>query len=81
MMTKPDVVEKRRLYAAFSAADLKNNGTLNLREFTSAIEELGLKSDEHNAIRVYFHQADSDDDGTIDVDEFCDFIGFISESE
>ena len=81
MITKPDVVEKRRLYAAFSTADIENNNTLNLKEFTAAISELGLKSDEHNAIRSYFHQADSDNDGTIDVDEFCDFIGFISESE
>ena len=81
MITKPDVVEKRRLYAAFSAADLENNNSLNLKEFTSAVSELGLKSDEHDAISSYFHQADSDSDGTIDVDEFCDLIGFISESE
>ena len=81
MMVKPDIVEKRRIFAAFHAADVDNNSSLNLREFTSAISALGINANESFALREYFHQADKDRDGTIDIDEFCDFIGLIRESE
>ena len=81
MIIKPDIVEKRRIFAAFHAADVDNNSSLNLREFTSAISALGIDANERFALREYFHQADKDSDGTIDIDEFCDFIGLIRESE
>ena len=81
MIIKPDIVEKRRVFAAFHAADVDNNSSLNLREFTSAISALGIDANERFALREYFHQADKDSDGTIDIDEFCDFIGLIRESE
>jgi hypothetical protein len=81
MISEPDKVEKMRLHEAFEAADKNNNKSINLREFTKAIAGLGLKSDEHVAIRMYFHEADANNDGAIDVDEFCDFIGIISEAE
>jgi len=81
MISEPDKVEKMRLHEAFEAADKDNNKSINLKEFTKAIGGLGLKSDEHAAIRMYFHEADANNDGAIDVDEFCDFIGIISEAE
>ena len=81
MIVKPDIVEKRRIFSAFHAADVDNNSSLNLREFTSAISALGINANEHFALRRYFHEADVDRDGSIDIDEFCNFIGLIQESE
>ena len=41
MLTDPDEVEKRRVHAAFHAADTEDTGNLNLDEFISALKALG----------------------------------------
>ena len=41
MLTDPDEVEKRRVHAAFHAADTEGTGNLNLEEFISAFKALG----------------------------------------
>jgi len=41
MLTDPDEVEKRRVHAAFHAADTEGTGNLNLEEFISALKALG----------------------------------------
>jgi len=81
MLRNPDEAEEKRINAAFHAADIERNNHLNLNQFASAIEALQLNHDGHDAIREYFHFADGDGDGIIDIDEFCDFIGIISEAE
>ena len=81
MLTKPDLIEERRIHAAFNAADVDDNKSLNLREFMSAISALGVNTDNPSTLREYFHQADNNRDGIIDIDEFSDFIGLIDESE
>ena len=74
MFTNPDEVEKRRIYAAFHAADSERNNHLNLHEFIAAMEALEIDSEGHNALREYFHVADSNNDGVIDIDEFLKHI-------
>ena len=71
MFTNPDEAEKRRLYAAFHAADSNGKGHLNLQEFISAMKSLQLNKGLNNHIlRTYFHSADLNGDGVLDVDEF-----------
>ena len=71
MFTNPDEAEKRRLYAAFHAADSNNKGHLNLQEFISAMKSLQLdKNINSPVLRRYFHSADLNGDGVLDVDEF-----------
>jgi len=41
MLTDPDEVERRRVYASFHAADTEDTGKLNLEEFISAFKALG----------------------------------------
>lgn len=41
MLTNPDEVERRRVYASFHAADTEGTGKLNLEEFISAFKALG----------------------------------------
>lgn len=41
MLTDPDEVERRRVYASFHAADTEGTGKLNLEEFISAFKALG----------------------------------------
>ena len=41
MLTDPDEVERRRVYASFHAADAEDTGKLNLEEFISAFKALG----------------------------------------
>ncbi len=71
MFTNPDEAEKRRLYAAFHAADSNGKGHLNLQEFISAMYSLQLnKGLNDHILRTYFHSADINGDGVLDVDEF-----------
>ena len=82
MFTNPDEAEKRRLYAAFHAADSNNKGHLNLQEFTSAMNSLQLKAELNDKIlRNYFHAADLNGDGVLDVDEFLISIQEIKHEE
>ena len=82
MFTNPDEAEKRRLYAAFHAADSNNKGHLNLQEFVSAMKSLQIDSTLNDWIlRRYFHSADINGDGVLDVDEFLISIQEINQEE
>ena len=82
MFTNPDEAEKRRLYAAFHAADSNNKGHLNLQEFVSAMKSLQIDSTLNDWIlRRYFHSADINGDGVLDVDEFLISIQEIRQEE
>ncbi len=74
MFTNPDAAEHRRRLAAFHAADLESTNHLNLREFVGAMRALGYDeqdfSQRSRPLRDYFHAADDDSDGIIDIDEF-----------
>ena len=82
MFTNPDEAEKRRLYAAFHAADSNNKGHLNLQEFVSAMKSLQIDSTLNDwVLRRYFHSADINGDGVLDVDEFLISIQEINQEE
>ena len=67
--TNPDEAEHRRRWAAFHAADTDRNNHLNLKEFIAAMVSLGF-SDNYDTLREYFHMADQNKDGTLEIDEF-----------
>ena len=67
--TNPDEAEHRRRWAAFHAADTDRNNHLNLKEFIAAMVSLGF-SDNYDTLREYFHTADENKDGTLEIDEF-----------
>jgi len=82
MFINPDEAEKRRLYAAFHAADSNSKGYLNLQEFISAMNSLQLDSTLNDwVLRRYFHSADLNGDGVLDVDEFLISIQEIKHEE
>ena len=68
--TNPDRVEHRRRWAAFHAADTGRNNHLNLSEFIAAMQSLGFPGESEDALREYFHSADDDQDGILDIDQF-----------
>ena len=70
--------EHERRLAAFHAADFGGKNHLTLREFQNAFKALDFEytSDE---IRCIFHNADMDENGVIDIDEF--FLAFETQSE
>jgi len=78
MLVNPDEVEHRRRWAAFHAADIEHTNHLNLNEFIAAMSALGYfdLEDEQNfsTLREYFHKADEDDNGIIDIDEFLAYV-------
>ncbi|RAH16366.1 MAG: amino acid transporter [Methanobacteriota archaeon] len=82
MFTNPNQAEKRRFYAAFHAADSTNKGHLNLNEFISAMYSLQLDPELNDkTLRRYFHSADLNSDGVVDVEEFLISIQGIIEEE
>lgn len=74
MFRDPDEAEHRRRLAAFHAADRENTNHMNLHEFIAAMEALECCDEGHDALREYFHAADEDEDGVIDIDEFLDSV-------
>ena len=75
---KPNEVEHRRRLAAFHVADIERTNHLNLNEFTAAMIALGYfdQNDQQklSTLRDYFHKADKDDNGIIDIDEFLVYV-------
>jgi len=65
-------------HAAFHAADIGQKNHLTLREFQSALKALGYtySSDES---RTIFHEADMNEDGVIDIDEFFAMVEDIAD--
>ncbi len=74
MFRDPDEAEHRRRLAAFHAADRENTNHMNLHEFIAAMEALECCDEGHDALREYFHAADEDEDGIIDIDEFLNSV-------
>ncbi|MGB1587651.1 MAG: amino acid permease [Poseidonia sp.] len=70
--------EHDRRLAAFHAADFGNKNHLTLKEFQNALKALGFTftKDESRAI---FHNADANEDGVIDIDEFFQSYEKLSE--
>jgi APA family basic amino acid/polyamine antiporter len=70
----PTTEAHARFYAAFHAADIGRKNHLTLSEFRSAVS-LGLGMNvTWSEIRAYFHVADVDGDGVVDIDEFLRFL-------
>lgn len=65
----PSKIEHERRVAVFHAADMGGKNHLTCREFQNALNALGFRysSDES---RMIFHNADTDENGVIDIDEF-----------
>jgi amino acid permease len=76
MLTNPTEVERMRQSAAFHAADTEGNNHLNLSQFMSAMRALNYDeqsiSIRNRPLRDYFHDADENGDGVIDIDEFME---------
>jgi len=70
--------EHERRLAAFHVADLGGKNHLTLREFPSALKALGFEYSVDES-RCIFHNADMDENGVIDIDEF--FLAFAPGSE
>ena len=70
MSSAPERAEERRRSAAFFAADTWGNKLLTLRQFTSAVDALGIKADDADKLRVYFHAADENGDGLIHLEQY-----------
>lgn len=74
MFRDPDEVEKRRRLTAFHAADTEGTNHLTLHEFIAAMEALDCCDEGNDALRSYFHAADTDEDGVIDIDQFLESV-------
>ena len=70
MNSAPERAEERRRTAAFFAADTWGNKLLTLRQFTSAVDALGMRADDPDKLRVYFHAADDNGDGLIHLEQY-----------
>ena len=63
------VTEHERRITAFHAADFGGKNHLNVKEFQNALLALGFAYSKDDS-RAIFHNADTDEDGVIDIDEF-----------
>jgi len=63
------VTEHERRITAFHAADFGGKNHLNVKEFQNALLALGFTYSKDDS-RAIFHNADTDEDGVIDIDEF-----------
>ncbi|MBT3772616.1 MAG: amino acid permease [Euryarchaeota archaeon] len=81
MFINADEAERRRRITAFHAADREGNNHLNLHEFIAAMDALGCCTEGHDALREYFHAADENADGVLDIDEFLKLIEQNSEND
>jgi hypothetical protein len=63
------------LAQAFSKLDVNKNKKLEFDEFAQCVRTLVSPSLPDSAIKVLLMTADMDSDGTIDFEEFCEFLG------
>ena len=70
--------EHQRRIEVFHAADHGGKNHLTVREFQSALKQLGFNYS-HDESRIIFHNADLDENGVIDIDEF--FQSFEGQNE
>ena len=54
----------------YKRQDIDRNNHLNLNEFISAMQSLGFPGEGEDALREYFHAADENQDGILEIDEF-----------
>ena len=72
--TNPTPEAHNRFDTAFHAADIGQKNHLTLSEFRAALTQ-GLKMELTSMeVRTYFHEADRDGDGVVDIDEFLTFM-------
>ncbi len=69
----PTETEHERRELAFNAADMGGKRHLTLREFQVALRALNFNYSSEE-IRIIFHEADSDANGYIDIDEFLNYF-------
>ena len=81
MATDPEEAEKLRRTAAFYAADTWANELLTLREFESAVNALGLETNEPGRTHRFFQAADDNNDGLIRLEEFLQAAGTMSSDQ
>ena len=66
----PTPEARQRFLTAFQSADIGRKNHLTLSEFRAAITQgLGMELSPME-VRMYFHKADTDGDGVVDIDEF-----------
>ena len=70
----PTPEASERFYIAFRSADVGRKNHLTLSEFRSALTQgLGLELTPME-VRTYFHKADENGDGFVDIDEFLNIM-------
>ena len=65
----PSPTEHDKRLAVFHAADFGGKNHLTIKEFQNALSSLGFDFNSDDS-RHIFHQADTNEDGVIDIDEF-----------
>jgi hypothetical protein len=70
--------EHDKRISVFQAADYGGKNHLTCREFQNALSALGFKYTSTES-RMIFHNADSDENGVIDIDEFFATFELIEE--
>ena len=78
MFLNPEEVEHRRCCGCIPCCRCREHKSSNLDEFTTAMFALGYfdQNNQQNllTLREYFHKADKDDNGIIDIDEFLVYV-------
>jgi len=69
------VTVKQRLYQAFDETDVSGDGLIQRDEFADVIDKLGLTVDDQKCGQI-FNVFDADSSGTIDRNEFLNFMGY-----
>jgi amino acid transporter len=67
--SNPTIAEHDKREIAFHAADMGGKNHLTLHEFIAALTALKFEFN-NDEMRTIFHNADSNEDGVIDIDEF-----------
>lgn len=77
----PEYTEEElgKLKEFFDSYDQNGNGKLEFREFAHLVEALGSEAlgpkMSPEETRIAFDKVDTDDDGTVDFDEFITWLG------
>ena len=74
----PSPTEHDKRLAVFHAADFGGKNHLTIKEFQNALSSLGFSFNSDDS-RHIFHQADTNEDGVIDIDEFLNTFESLEE--
>jgi Ca2+-binding EF-hand superfamily protein len=74
MRTNPSEAERRRRMASFHLADTDGSGKLDLEEFVSAAELLGLEGLDRPSLEEHFHAADVNENDLMEIEEYASMI-------